>query len=341
MSDVANVAVGPVYHEGGDVYRPFTIVPVPTHINWLTPNLAFYQSTGRSNSDPNNELREHAWFPTIGLLNENSTLQNFFQQTNPDNSYPAGLIIKMISLNKVFDYNSWAWYGGIVRDLQLMNSTNEKIQQLSILYTLSPEISADVLVHVFNFLLDYFNFWWQIQISAQLNGGLWKKYTALRKFVLNYDLTEYSRDPPFDKNVKVQPTWIPPHLVKRLTPLETISISYTDGVNTRDDSAPENSDEINQYLINNHAFFDFSNMTLPVKKIRNRLINNTPQELTGGQTPRRKKSIKRRTKSIKRRTKSVTRRKKSMKRRSTRINKSMKRRNTSITPRTKQRERHI
>ena len=65
-----------VYHEGGDSYRPFIILPVPTTEKWISPNIIYYRSSGRSNrgdgEDIKNKYRNGTFFPTIGLLDDTS-----------------------------------------------------------------------------------------------------------------------------------------------------------------------------------------------------------------------------------------------------------------------------
>lgn len=52
-----------IYHEGGDCYRE--IVIVKARQPWITPNTAFFQSSGRSNKGY--EKLTGTWFPTIGI----------------------------------------------------------------------------------------------------------------------------------------------------------------------------------------------------------------------------------------------------------------------------------
>jgi len=52
-----------VYHEGGDCYREIIIVKASQP--WPTKNIAFFQSTGRSNVGTENLAG--TWFPTLGI----------------------------------------------------------------------------------------------------------------------------------------------------------------------------------------------------------------------------------------------------------------------------------
>ena len=52
-----------VYHEGGDCYREIIIVKASQP--WPTENIAFFQSTGRSNVGTENLAG--TWFPTLGI----------------------------------------------------------------------------------------------------------------------------------------------------------------------------------------------------------------------------------------------------------------------------------
>lgn len=98
-----------------------------------------------------------------------------------------------------------------------------------------------------------------IKLNAQLNGGLWQKYPVLRNIALNYDINEYDLNPGF---------------VKRDTPL--LEIHVDSHVNKEDNASP-NINEVNQYLAEKYALYDFSNISFPAKEVRIKLLKNQPQ----------------------------------------------------------------
>lgn len=309
MSDIHNVQVGTVYHEGGNCYRPFTVLKVPSQYNWLTPNISFFQSSGRSNDNAaQNDLRRNAWFPTIGLLIQDSPLYKYLREKDLDNAnmYTNGYIIKLNVLTKILGvaHTSWKWVSAYQTNLSWLN--NKATENYSVFNELATTFSQKEIADLGFFLLDYFKFWWQIQISAQLNGGIWEKYPGLRYIVLNYDITEYAASPEFKK---------------RSVPLEEIYANSS--AYNKDNNAPPNMDEVNKYLIDNQAYYDFSNIPLPAKKLGQNLLKNIPlttgsKATIGGKLNSRKRKFN----DIKK----PTRRKKSIcKKKPTRRNKSNKR----------------
>ena len=191
MEDIHKVQIEIIYHEGGDSYRPFIVMNVPTQYNWLTPNISFFQSSGRSNDNSvENELRRNTWFPTIGLLIEGSPLYTYLRNTDVDNAnmYTNGYIIKLNALSKIFKapYTTWKWMGVYQTNLGWLN--NKSIAADSIFNELVKTTSQTEILKLGGFLFNYCVFWWQVQISAQLNGGIWQKYPELRNIALNYKI---------------------------------------------------------------------------------------------------------------------------------------------------------
>jgi hypothetical protein len=72
--------------------------------------------------------------------------------------------------------------------------------QWSILSFLKREVLDDNVIYLIMDIIrkciiaisSYCNFWWQVQISAQLGGGLWEIVPIFRKYVLLYDFDDYS-----------------------------------------------------------------------------------------------------------------------------------------------------
>jgi hypothetical protein len=84
-------------------------------------------------------------------------------------------------------------------------------------------------------LSDYCQFWWQVQLSAQLGGGLWEQIAELRDFVLLHDYDDYKMS-----------NYV---FVERTASLEPIL--YT----TNTTSSSSNADEVMFYLLDNHAIY--------------------------------------------------------------------------------------
>lgn len=256
--------IGIIYHEGGDSYRPFIVINVPLTHNWLSPNISFFQSSGRSSDNLlENVLRKDTWFPTIGLLVGNSPLYTHLRSNDEENinMYTNGYIIKLNALSKIFKvpYTTWKWIGVFQTNLGWLNVPS--VAKHSIFHTfVSSKEKYDQMLNIGFLLFKYCVFWWQVQISAQLNGGLWEKYPELRDMVLNYDMNEYDMNPGF---------------IKRKIPLPKIHVdSY---INKKDDTESPNINEVNQYLVDNHALYDFSNIPFPAKEVRMKLLKNQPQ----------------------------------------------------------------
>lgn len=264
MDNIQHIQAGIVYHEGGDSYRPFMSINVPPPYNWLTPNISFFQSSGRSSENLlENELRRDTWFPTIGLLIDNSTLYSQLRLNDMENinMYTNGYIIKLNALSKIFKvaYTTWKWIGVYQTNLGWLNV--KSIAKDSIFITLvSSKEQYDQMLNLGFFIFKYCIFWWQVQISAQLNGGIWKKHPELREIVLNYDINEYDANPRF---------------IKRETPLPEIHVDpFT---YKKDDNTSPNIKEVNQYLVDNEAFYDFSNIQFPAKEVRLKLLQKQHQ----------------------------------------------------------------
>jgi hypothetical protein len=77
--------------------RKFITIPVEGY-NWITPSIAYYKSSALSNaatdSDFKRKLRAYMWFPTIGLMQENSLIDNVYKSIR--NTKPQGFIIKNV-----------------------------------------------------------------------------------------------------------------------------------------------------------------------------------------------------------------------------------------------------
>jgi len=220
------VYVDTVYWEGGETYRPFVTVNAPK--KWPVKKMAFYKSTGTSNDDGKNEYRQGTWFPTLGLLLENSTLYTDLITGEDGHKYTPDCILKRSVFSKIFKQYLANWDINVVREMTYNVKANiyYKIPEyLKMKISSSKKIEDEVTkVQVFcGVLADYCQYWWQVQISARLGEGYWKNVPEFKEFVLSYDYDDY-----IGKNNTL--------FTKRLTSLSMINIEYNADANRKDDA---------------------------------------------------------------------------------------------------------
>jgi hypothetical protein len=174
-----------MYHEGGDSYRPFIIIPINNPALWSLPNICYYRSSGRSNENsyPN------TWFPTGGLIEADGIRIHGI-------TYDKGHIIKMSNLSNQDTYPDWIYLlmnefiiqkynaGGIHDIFTILHKS--KVSEVSdkdiVMYN---NIIHEVSI-VYKFISLYFLYDWQLKISALLGGGYWNINTHFHHFVLNF-----------------------------------------------------------------------------------------------------------------------------------------------------------
>jgi hypothetical protein len=223
---MATVYVNTVYWEGGETYRPFVTVSAPK--KWPVKKMAFYRSTGSSNDDENNEYREGTWFPTLGLLPQDSTLYNDLIMGEDGHKYTPDCILKRSVFSKIFKQYLTNWDVNVVREMTYNVKANVyyKIPEyLKSKMSSGKKIEDEVKkVTLFCGVLAYYcQYWWQVQISARLGEGYWENVPEFKEFVLSYDYDDY-----IGKNNTL--------FTKRLTPLSMINIEYNVDVNRKDDA---------------------------------------------------------------------------------------------------------
>jgi len=182
------VPVVAVYREQGPTEeefcdRAFVVLPVPKDNKWPSHQVAYFQSSGRSNasSSSSNIDRAGTWFPTVGLLFEEDDhpVQKRVQVKDIN-----GFICKRDSLFDGLPY----WCINIVRDIQLYSPRFGIVGKVA---TFLGD-DADILPasELFLMLGSYCYRWWQVQQSAQLGGGVWHQFFKLRLFVLSFDVED-------------------------------------------------------------------------------------------------------------------------------------------------------
>jgi len=161
-----------VYHEGGDSYRPFLVLP-STDPSWPLPACTFYQSSGRSN-DALNGIYTGSWLPTGGLDE-------------------TGHIIKLqtYSNNQLLP---WAFdlFESFFDEALLEANTYARTQSLRTLlrenrplYDKWKELAAQCQ-QIYQFVQYYFLFDWQLRTSAQIGGGFWDRVPTFRQHVMQH-----------------------------------------------------------------------------------------------------------------------------------------------------------
>lgn len=217
MSNETTVYVNTIYWEGGETYRPIITVKAPK--KWPVNRMAFYKSTGSSNNDGKNEYRLGTWFPTLGFLQQKSTLYDDL------NKGEDGYILKRNVFSKIFKMQIANWDRALLTEMAFNVKANfyKKIPEFLKTRISLLEDEVKKVGDVCGVLASYCQYWWQVQISAQLGEGLWEKVPEFRDFVLTHDYDDYT--PKFN--------YI---FIERSTKLTPINIEYHVDIHTKDDA---------------------------------------------------------------------------------------------------------
>lgn len=174
-------------------FRPF--LTTNAHSKWPSNKMAFYRSIGQSmgHNEWEANFRKNCWFPCLGIMEDKTTFQRLLKH---DKYYPKIWIIKSVP-NVIFKIHK-KWYDVILKHMDY--SPLDKKPEWSILPFLKREMIDDNLIYLVmdnvrkcvSALHDYCDFWWQVQTSAQLGGGLWEIVPIFRKYVLSYHFDDYS-----------------------------------------------------------------------------------------------------------------------------------------------------
>lgn len=215
MSNENKVYVNTIFSEGDETYRPFLTVKAPKH--WPTKRMAFYKSTGSSNNDGKNEFRKETWFPTLGLLQNNSSLYDDL------NKGEDGYILKRNVFSKIFNMLIANWDRVVLMEITKFGKITQYLEKkISPSKKIGEEIKK--VGEFCGVLAYYFQYWWQIQISAQLGEGYWENIPEFKEFVLTHDYDDYKGN----NNVI---------FTERSTKLTPIDIEYKVDIHTKDDAS--------------------------------------------------------------------------------------------------------
>jgi hypothetical protein len=191
--DNHTVYVNTVYYDSNNDYRPF--LTANAHEKWPTNKIAFFCSTGKSAIYNTFEVnyRKNTWIPNLGITEKGTILHSI----NDKKIYPENWIITSVPVS-IFKMH-YKWYHAILKHIEY--SPIDKKPEWSILQYLKKEIIDDNIIyllmdHVRKCIIvlgNYCSFWWQVQISAQLGGGLWGIVPIFRRYVLSYDFDDYGK----------------------------------------------------------------------------------------------------------------------------------------------------
>ena len=160
-----------VYHEGGDSFRPFVVLP-STDPSWPLPACAFYQSSGRSN-DALNGLYSGSWLPTGGLDESGHIIK---LQAYSDNQ----LLPWALDLLETY-------FGGVILDANALARSRPLrtglMKENKPLFDEWKEIALRCQ-QIYQFIQYYFLLEWQIKASAEIGGGFWDRVPTFRQHVL-------------------------------------------------------------------------------------------------------------------------------------------------------------
>ena len=220
-----------IYHEGGDCYRE--IVIVKARQPWLTPNTAFFQSSGRSNKGY--EKLAGTWFPTIGIQpfrfsnDENETFalvkMGFLKKESLSVSRELSDILNGFMDYLLEDKHMKEIHTHYVTSV-LLDKTVSKPQEITkYRYPFLNELNDFT-----NMLEQYFINTNQIQTSIELGEGIWSLQNEyfvqlfLQYFAISNPMIPIHREPMYPE-LSVCRISSEPHTVSRSLSPEDIRVN--------------------------------------------------------------------------------------------------------------------
>ena len=174
-----------VFNEGGEHKRDFIVLPIE---NWVTKQVAFFQSSGQSNIG--GDVYKGTWFPTTGLLEENEKFNEYTEGSIIKNQY----FLEKFSFKNSKTTKEWffpEWF------VPIFNDTNTHFDK-AILNTLNYIEVAKYIdtindLEKINEYRDYFINWKnvivflryfftreQFMLSSQIGGGYWENNEIIK-----------------------------------------------------------------------------------------------------------------------------------------------------------------
>jgi hypothetical protein len=242
----ARIIAQTIYHEGGDCYRE--IVIVKARQPWITPNIAFFQSTGRSNKGY--EKLAGTWFPTIGIQpfrfsndeNESFALVKMGFLKKESLSIPREL---SDILNGFMDY--------LLEDERMKAIHTHYVSSVVLDKTLSkPQEISKYRYPFFNELNDFINMLEhyfintnQIQTSIELGGGIWSLQNEyfVQLFLQYFAISNHSINPI------------------RREPVPELSVCRISSENSHSLSLSSEDIRINDFLTQHNSYMDMKTVS--------------------------------------------------------------------------------
>jgi hypothetical protein len=139
-----------------------------------------------------------------------------------------GYILKRNVFSKIFNIHIANWYRAILTEMQFnlkfeMYKEIPKYLKMKLSSSKKLEEEVNKVGDVCDILASYCQYWWQVQISAQLGEGLWEKVPEFQEYVLTHDYDDYTP--------KINYTF-----TERNIKLASINIKYDVVIHKKDDA---------------------------------------------------------------------------------------------------------
>lgn len=203
-----------VYYTEG-TYRPICVITIKNSSTWITPNIAFYRSSGLSN-DRFQQKYLNTWFPCVTIIEEDLVIGG--------KTLTRGFIFKMSTfleepaigkwacqlLNRYFENKYINEFPEYVKDI-LTEATRQPSQAVIKAIIEKTKMTTIKVYEIYQRLLEeyheihefisgYFLHDWQLMISAIAGTGYWRENNSFHNYVLS--TIEFDRDnfelPSFD-----------------------------------------------------------------------------------------------------------------------------------------------
>jgi len=179
-----------IYHEGGDSYRLFLIIPLD-NIEWIKDKSLFYLTSGRSNKGF--DFMANTFLPTLGLVNDNNLNQ---YNSSRDEIVKVGHIIKMSDVSKVLKKKIYPTTQNIIIPKEIMSLLKNFVNYLFNDIDINNDNETkdkyynELFLKIQKIMELYFSNIWQIIISIKLsiknNSGIWindDEFIILKEFI--------------------------------------------------------------------------------------------------------------------------------------------------------------
>ena len=190
-----------VYHTE-QVKRPICVVKIRDATTWMTPNIAYYKSTGKSNDRFGGKF-SNTWFPIATIL-ENAAIVG-------GKNLEEGFVFKMsaflespflgewgcLLLNDHFKKKYLEKYEEYVTDILTTSSAAKNpnpvtVKELETKYNMTTldvhetyKILLEEYIEIHDFISGYFVYDWQLYISAFAGSGYWQQNEQFRDYILS------------------------------------------------------------------------------------------------------------------------------------------------------------